>query len=80
MFRAYSQNLIRKHWQMMILGCLIVAGLASGIVLVIHQVTQTNPPDPATAEVKQIGEFLKTTALGGLFVVLPVLLLYLLLA
>jgi len=28
---------------------------------------------------KQIGEFLKTTALGGLFVVLPVLLLYLLL-
>jgi len=29
--------------------------------------------------VKQIGEFLKTTALGGLFVVLPVLLLYMLL-
>ena len=28
---------------------------------------------------KQIGEFLKTTALGGLFVVLPVLLLYMLL-
>ncbi len=28
---------------------------------------------------KQIGEFLKTTAVGGLFVVLPVLLLYLLL-
>ena len=28
---------------------------------------------------RQIGEFLKTTALGGLFVVLPVLLLYLLL-
>jgi uncharacterized membrane protein len=28
---------------------------------------------------KQIGEFLKTTALGGLFVMLPVLLLYLLL-
>ena len=28
---------------------------------------------------KQVGEFLKTTALGGLFVVLPVLLLYLLL-
>jgi len=60
MFRAYSQNPIRKHWQMIILGCLIAAGLASGIVLVIHQVTRTNPPDPATAEVKQIGEFLSS--------------------
>ena len=60
MFRTYIRNPIRKHWQTMILGCLIAAGLASGIVLVILQVTQTKPPDPATAEVKQIGEFLSS--------------------